>query len=45
LGDAIISAVIYSEVLKKTIERGGAAEPVTVFIRALAVGIIPFDEA
>ena len=45
LHDAIISAVNYSEVLKKTIERNGSAERVSNIIRDLAVAIIPFDEA
>ncbi|MGA8734585.1 MAG: type II toxin-antitoxin system VapC family toxin [Terriglobales bacterium] len=44
LGDAVISAVNYSEVLKKAIERGGAIETVADFIRGLGVAIIPFDE-
>jgi ribonuclease VapC len=45
LNDAIISAVNYSEILKKTIERGGDSEPVAAFIRSLSVAIIPFDES
>jgi PIN domain nuclease of toxin-antitoxin system len=45
LHDAVISAVNYSEILKKTIERNGSAERVSGIIRDLAVGIIPFDEA
>jgi ribonuclease VapC len=45
LHDAIISAVNYSEVLKKTIERNGSPERVANIIRDLAVAIIPFDEA
>ena len=45
LADSIISTVNYSEVLKKTIERGGAAEPVAAFIRSLSVAIIAFDES
>ena len=44
LGDAVISAVNFSEILKKTIERGGDSEPVAAFIRSLSVAIIPFDE-
>jgi len=44
LDDAVISAVNYSEILKKTIERGGDSEPVAAFIRSLSVAIIPFDE-
>jgi ribonuclease VapC len=45
IGDAIISAVNYSEVLKKTIERGGVMEKVAAIIAALSVAIIPFDDA
>jgi PIN domain nuclease of toxin-antitoxin system len=45
LPDAIISAVNYSEVLKKIIERNGSGERVSGIIRDLAVCIIPFDEA
>lgn len=44
LSGAIISAVNYSKILKKTIERGGEAEPVSLFVRGLAVEIVPFDE-
>jgi PIN domain nuclease of toxin-antitoxin system len=44
LADAVISAVNYSEVLKKTIERGGEIEAAADFIRGLSVAIIPFDE-
>jgi PIN domain nuclease of toxin-antitoxin system len=44
LQGAIISAVNYSEVLKKTIERSGSAERVSDIVRNLAVAIIPFDE-
>jgi ribonuclease VapC len=45
LHDAIISAINYSEILKKTIERDGSPERVSDIIRDLAVAIIPFDEA
>ena len=45
LQDAIISAVNYSEILKKTIERNGSPERVSGIIRDLAVSIVPFDEA
>jgi ribonuclease VapC len=45
LKDAVISAVNYSEILKKTIERGGSVEATAEFIRGLTVAIIPFDEA
>jgi len=44
LKDAIFSAVNYSEILKKTIERGGEGEPVAAFIRGLYILIIPFNE-
>jgi ribonuclease VapC len=45
LGDAVISAVNYSEILKKAIERGGSAETTSEIIHGLSVAIIPFDEA
>jgi ribonuclease VapC len=45
LNDAVISAVNYSEILKKTIERGGSVEATAEFIRGLTVAIIPFDDA
>jgi ribonuclease VapC len=45
LHDAIISAVNYSEILKKTIERNGSPERVCGIIRDLAVAVVPFDEA
>jgi ribonuclease VapC len=45
LHDAVISAVNYSEVLKKTIERNGSAQRVANIVGELAVAIIPFDEA
>jgi ribonuclease VapC len=45
LADAVISAVNYSEVLKKTIERGGDRETAAAFIRGLSIVVIPFDEA
>jgi len=45
LHDAVISAVNYSEVLKKTIERNASPEHVAHIIRDLAVAIIPFDAA
>lgn len=45
LSDAVISAVNYSEVLKKTIERGGASYTAASFIRGLSIAVIPFDEA
>jgi PIN domain nuclease of toxin-antitoxin system len=45
LSDAVISAVNYSEVLKKTIERGGASDTAASFIHGLSIAVIPFDEA
>jgi ribonuclease VapC len=44
LSDALISAVNYSEVLKKAIERGKEAEHVASAIRRLSLVIVPFDE-
>ncbi len=44
LKGAVISAVNYSEILKKTIERGGPSAAIAEFIRDLAVEIVPFDE-
>jgi len=44
LPEAIISAVNYSEILKKTIERGGSAEMAQAFVRNISLRIIPFDE-
>jgi PIN domain nuclease of toxin-antitoxin system len=43
LANAVISAVNYSEVLKKTIERGGAYEPVDAYVRSASLEIVPFD--
>jgi len=43
LANAIISAVNYSEVLKKTIERGGLLEPVNAYVRNASLEIVPFD--
>jgi PIN domain nuclease of toxin-antitoxin system len=40
----MISAVNYSEVLKKTVERGGPIEIAVARIEALPISIIPFDE-
>jgi ribonuclease VapC len=45
LAGSVISAVNYSEILKKTIERNGSPERVSGIIRDLAVAIIPFDES
>lgn len=44
IADAIITAVNYSEVLKKTIERGGTGEAAASFVSGLSIAIIPFDE-
>ncbi len=44
LSDALISAVNYSEVLKKAIERGKEAEGVAYSIRRLSLVIVRFDE-
>jgi ribonuclease VapC len=44
LPDAVISAVNYSEVLKKAIERGKDANGVASAIRRLSLPIVPFDE-
>jgi len=43
IADAAISAVNYSEVIKKTIEYGGAAEPVNAYARNVSLNIVPFD--
>lgn len=43
LSDAIISAVNYSEVLKKAIEREVALGPFRALVQAASVEIIPFD--
>lgn len=44
LSDAVISAVNYSEVLKKTIERCAATEPVLGLVNGWPIDVIPFDE-
>ena len=41
---AVISAVNYSEILKKSIARGGEGEPVTPFIYTFRLPSSPFDE-
>ncbi len=43
--NAVISAVNYSEVLKKAIEREVAIEPFMSLIQAASVDIVPFDTA
>lgn len=45
LSDAMISAVNYSEILKKTIERGGSSDVTQAFIQNISIRIMPFDEA
>ena len=44
LSGAAMSAVNYSEVLKKTIERGGSGEVAASFVRGLSIAIVPFDD-
>jgi PIN domain nuclease of toxin-antitoxin system len=44
LSDAAISAVNYSEVLKKTVERNAPTEPVLAFMNGWPVEIVSFDE-
>lgn len=44
LSDAVMSAVNYSEVLKKAIERGKDVDSVASAIRRLSLAIVPFDE-
>ena len=44
LPGAALLTVNYSEVLKKTIENGGAQSAADSFIRQLQLQIIPFDE-
>src|ERR1700729_394358 len=44
LADAAISAVNYSEVLKKTIERNTPVQPVLDFIGGWPIEIVAFDE-
>jgi len=45
LAGAVMSAVNYSEVLKKAVEHGGAREVAAAFVQGLSIAIIPFDEA
>jgi ribonuclease VapC len=45
LGDSLISAVNFAEVLKKTVEHGGSSEMAASFVRSLEVTIVPFDES
>ena len=44
LTGAIMSAVNYSEVLKKTVEHGGTSEAAAAFVRGLSITLVPFDE-
>jgi ribonuclease VapC len=44
IADSLITAVNYSEVLKKTIERGGTGDAAASFVRGLSIAIVPFDE-
>jgi len=44
LSNAAMSAVNYSEVLKKTIERGGDAQLIGLLLERTNVEIVPFDE-
>jgi len=43
IADAFISAVNYSEVLKKTIERNVAVETLYALVRTASLEIVPFD--
>ena len=43
LSNALLSAVNYSEVLKKTIERGGLIKPIGDLVQRLSIVIVPFD--
>jgi ribonuclease VapC len=44
LSNAAMSAVNYSEVLKKTIERGGDPQLVELLLERAIVDIVPFDQ-
>jgi ribonuclease VapC len=44
LSDAAISAVNYSEVLKKTVERNAPTEAVLAFMNGWPIEIVSFDE-
>ena len=44
IAGAIISAVNYSEVLKKTIERCQTTGPIAALLHSYSVEIVPFDE-
>lgn len=45
LPEAVISAVNYSEVLKKTIERCQTTGPVIALVHGFSIEIVPFDES
>lgn len=45
LSAAVMSTVNYSEVLKKSVERGGTGEYAASFVRGLGIAVIPFDAA
>jgi ribonuclease VapC len=42
---SVISAVNYSEVLKKATERGSAMLPTRLYLENLSMIVVPFDEA
>lgn len=44
MNGALMSAVNYSEVLKKSIERGGSAGVTRVLISRAQIEVVPFDE-
>lgn len=44
LQGSCLNAVNYSEVLKKTIERGGTGIAASAFVRGLSIAVVPFDE-
>jgi ribonuclease VapC len=44
VGGAALSAVNYSEVLKKAVEKGGTLEEAASAVRSLGLEIIPFEE-
>jgi ribonuclease VapC len=45
IAGALISAVNYSEVLKKAIERCQTTRPIAALLHSYSVEIVPFDEA
>lgn len=44
IAGALISAVNYSEVLKKAVERCQAIDPIPALLHSYSVDIVPFDE-